>query len=33
MSGLWLAGASMMAIAGYPDHELLDFTLCRDTTN
>jgi len=24
MSGLWLAGASMMAIAGYPDHELLD---------
>lgn len=23
MSGLWLAGACMMAIAGYPDHELI----------
>ncbi|MDQ7216667.1 hypothetical protein, partial [Enterobacter cloacae] len=33
MSGLWLAGASMMAIAGYPDHELLDLLFAEIQQN
>jgi len=33
MSGLWLAGASMMAIAGYPDHELLDLLFTEIQNN
>ncbi|EGQ5322408.1 hypothetical protein CRX30_23580, partial [Enterobacter asburiae] len=30
---LWLAGASMMAIAGYPDHELLDLLFAEIQQN
>ncbi|MEN6691412.1 hypothetical protein ABFC59_12830 [Enterobacter hormaechei] len=33
MSGLWLAGASMMAIVGYPDHELLDLLFAEIQQN
>lgn len=33
MSGLWLAGASLMAIAGYPDHELLDLLFTEIQNN